>query len=328
MLLDVFMIIGGLACLLIGGDFLVRGASALAEDLGVSPLFIGLTVVAFGTSAPELSVNLLAATQGNTEISFGNVVGSNIANVGLILGCCAIMRPLSVEGIIIAREIPMMLLATLATVILAGDSILRGEPGQLDLADGLILLLLFCVFLYYSTGDVLRKRASDPLLEELGEYVKPAGVHTKIWNVCLLLLGLGLLVIGGKLAVDGAVAVAESLGVPRVVIGLTIIAIGTSLPELVASGMATWKGKTEIAIGNVIGSNIFNLLLVFGVCSTVTPLSVPAVGGIQDLAVMLLLSALLFPLSLSFRQNLVRVEGVMLLSIFISYMAWRVLSAL
>ena len=328
MLLSSLLILIGLGCLLFGGDLLVRGASSIAENLGVSPLFIGLTVVAFGTSAPELAVNLLAAAQGNTEISFGNVVGSNIANVGLILGCCAILRPLAVEGTVISREIPMMMLATLATVVLAGDSLLRGEPGRLDLSDGLILLLLFCVFLYYSTGDVLRKKASDPLMDELKEFVPPTGLRAMIWNFVLVVCGLGLLVAGGKLAVDGAVAVAEALEIPRVIIGLTIIAIGTSLPELVASGVATWRGKTEIAIGNVIGSNIFNLLLVFGVCSTVTPLSVPAVGGLQDLAVMLLLSALLFPLSLSFKQKLVRVEGLVLLTIFFSYLIWRITSSI
>ncbi|MFK7863295.1 MAG: calcium/sodium antiporter [Pseudohongiellaceae bacterium] len=328
MLLDVILIVVGLALLLAGGDLLVRGASAIAKALNVPPIVIGLTVVAFGTSAPELSVNVLAAIDGNTQVSFGNVVGSNIANIGLILGICAFIRPLVIQGTIIEREIPMMLLASFAALILASDNFLLGEKSSFDRSDGLILLLLFAVFMYYTIVDVIKGRQSDPLLQQIEEEDAQKGFGKGLLNTVFLLLGLAMLIGGGQLAVDYSVKVASLLGVPSVIIGLTIIAIGTSLPELVSCGLATWKGHTDIAIGSVIGSNIFNLLLVSGICSTITEIEVPTPAGSVDLLMMVFLSVLILPLSLSFKFKLVRIEGAVLFSLYFVFMGWRVMTVI
>ncbi len=324
MMVHLLLLIVGLVLLLGGGDLLVRGASALARGFGVPPLVIGLTVVAFGTSAPELSVNLSAALQGNSEISFGNIIGSNIANIGLILGFAALIRPLAIQGVIITREIPMMVLASFLALIAGMDIHLRNASNVFDRSDGLIFLLIFAVFLFYTVGDVIRKRKEDPLLEQAEEVSRRRSCKKAFFNFLLFLAGLILLVAGGRVAVEAAVTVAELLGIPRVVIGLTIIAVGTSLPELVTSVIATWKGQTDIAIGNVVGSNIFNLLLVNGLCAVVRPIPVPASGGIVDLLMMVLLSLLLLPLCLTDTRRIVRWEGVLLLLLYLGFNSWRI----
>jgi len=316
----------GFVLLLGGGDLLVRGASALVRSFGVSPLVVGLTVVAFGTSAPELSVNLMAAFQGNSDISFGNIMGSNIANIGLILGISALIRPLAIQGTIITREIPMMVLASFLALLTGMDALLRQAPNVYDRTDGLVLLLIFCVFLYYTIGDILNARPDEPFLEELEDLPPKKSFSRVLANLLLFAGGLLILVLGGRLAVNGAVGIAELLNVPKAVIGLTIIAVGTSLPELVTSGMATWKGQTDIAIGNVVGSNIFNLLLITGISATVTSIPVPASGGWQDLAMMAFLSLFLLPLCLTHRKRIVRWEGALLLLLYIGFSAWRIVT--
>lgn len=324
MALNLLILFIGLALLLGGGDLLVRGASALAKGFGVPPLVIGLTVVAFGTSAPELSVNLLAAFQGNTEISFGNIIGSNIANIGLILGIAALIRPLAIEGVIITREIPMMILASLVTLIAGSDAILRNSLNSFDRSEGFVFLLIFCVFLFYTIGDVICKRKEDPLLQQAEEISERKGFKQTLYNLLLFVVGLILLVYGGKIAVDSAVKVAELLNVPKVIIGLTIIAIGTSLPELVTSCIATWKGQMDIAIGNVVGSNIFNLLFVNGLCATLRPIPIPSPGGGKDLLMMVFLSLLLLPLCVTDKKKIVRWEGGLLLLLYFVFSGWRI----
>lgn len=326
MALELLLLFAGLTLLLGGGDLLVRGASALARDFGVSPLIIGLTIVAFGTSTPELSVNLLAVYQGNTEISFGNIIGSNIANIGLILGISAIIRPLAIEGVIITREIPMMVLASTLALITGMDLFFRNAPNTYDRSDGLVFLLLFCVFLFYTIGDVIHKRKEDPLLQQAKEMHEKKSFKKNIYNLLLFIVGLALLVSGGKIAVDAAVVVAEMLNVPRVIIGLTIIAVGTSLPELVTSGIATWKGQTDIAIGNVVGSNIFNLLFINGICATLRPIPIPSSGGGHDLLMMVFLSLLLMPLCVTDKKKIVRWEGGLLLFLYFGFSSWRIFS--
>jgi len=324
MTINLLLLFTGLALLLGGGDLLVRGASALAKRFGIPPLVIGLTVVAFGTSAPELSVNLLAAFQGNTEISFGNIIGSNIANIGLILGISALIKPLAIEGTIITREIPMMVLASFLILVAGMDNLLRNSPNVFDRSDGLIFLLIFCVFLFYTIGDLIRKRHADPFIQQVEELSEKKGFKTTGYNIFLFIAGLILLVFGGKLAVDAAVRVAELLNIPRVVIGLTIVAVGTSLPELVTSGVATWKGQTDIAIGNVVGSNIFNLLLVNGLCASLRPIPIPSSGGTQDLFMMLFLSLLLLPFCVTDKKRIVRWEGASLLLMYFVFNIWRI----
>jgi len=325
MIIDIAILFVGFGLLLGGGDLLVRGASALAKALGVSSLVIGLTVVAFGTSAPELAINLLAVAQGNTEISFGNIVGSNIANIGLIVGIAALLRPLRIEGTIITREIPMMVLASLVALIAGADMALRNSANIFDRSDGLVFLLLFAIFLYYTIGDVLRRRSSDPLLQQVEGLPEKRSMQSTLLNIGLVVVGLACLVGGGKLSVDAAVSIAEALHVPRVIIGLTIIAVGTSLPELVTSVIATWKGQTDLAIGNVVGSNIFNLLLVNGLCAGLKPIPIPA-GGLTDLYMMTFLSFILLPLCITDDKKIVRWEGGLLLLFYFGFNFWRISS--
>jgi len=323
MLLDSFMLVFGLTLLLGGGNFLVTSASAMARNLGVSPLVIGLTVVAFGTSAPELSINLLGALQGNGGISFGNIIGSNIANIGLVLGLTALIRPLTIESLIISREIPMMILISIITLIVGSDVFLRSAPDSFDRSDGLVLLMFFSVFMYYTIGDVLKKRR-DSLKEEAEEFSGGRGLRDTVLNLVMFVGGLTGLLLGGKLSVDAAVGIAEALEIPQVVIGLTIVAIGTSLPELVTSLVATFQGKTDIAVGNVVGSNIFNLLLVNGVCSSITPIAVPLNGGFYDIFMMIILAVFLLPMSITHKKKIVRWEGAVLLAMYLGYNIWRI----
>ncbi|MCW8795495.1 MAG: calcium/sodium antiporter [Chlorobium sp.] len=323
MLLDSFFLVLGLTLLLGGGNFLVTSASAMARNLGVSPLVIGLTVVAFGTSAPELSINLLGALQGSGEISFGNIIGSNIANIGLVLGLTALIRPLTIESLIISREIPMMILISIITLIVGSDVFLRSSPDIFDRSDGLVLLMLFGVFMYYTIGDVLKKRR-DSLVEEAEEFSGGRGLRDTVLNLVMFVGGLAGLLLGGKISVDAAVGLAEALEIPQVIIGLTVVAIGTSLPELVTSLVATFQGKTDIAVGNVVGSNIFNLLLVNGVCSSITPIAVPVNGGFYDLFMMILLAVFLLPMSITHKKKIVRWEGAVLLAMYLGYNIWRI----
>lgn len=320
MLADLALLLVGLALLVAGGRALVTGASRLAALFSVSELTIGLTVVAFGTSTPELSVNVLAASQGNSAIAFGNVVGSNIANVGLVLGACALLRPLSIESAIVSREIPMMLLATGAGVLLGLDRI--SERSELyDRGDGLMLLLLFGVFLYYSITEVISGRS-----DRLGDAAVERAPHSEEFGVGRSLgiaaVGLALLIAGGELTVAQAVRVAEALEVPRAVIGLTLVAVGTSLPEMATSLAATSKGLTSLAIGNVVGSNIFNLLFILGATAVLHPVDVPR-GGAADLAALMGFSALLLVLSRSGDARITWPEGVGLLVAYLAYVAWR-----
>ena len=324
---DLFMLASGLALLLLGGYVLVRGASGLASSFGVSPLVVGLTVVAFGTSAPELAVNASAALKGSGSLAFGNVVGSNLANLGLILGLSAVSKPLTIEGRIVVREIPMMLLATAAVVLLALNPELGASGGAIERADGALLLLLFCVFMYTAIGDVVRQRMSDPVVEQArlsAHGAEPRG--QRVLNGLLVVLGLVGLTLGGELTVRAATALARAAGLTDAVIGLTVVAVGTSLPELATSLIAAHKGQVDIAVGNVVGSNIFNLLFVLGISSMLAPVEVPA-GGFGDLAILLVLSALLLPLAATHRRRIVRWEGGVFLAAWIGYTALRVVLA-
>ena len=310
----------GLALLVGGGEALVRGASSLARSLGVSSLTIGLTVIAFGTSAPELAVNVLAALRGNTSISFGNIIGSNMANIGLIVASTALLQPVWVRRQVVGRELPMMLLATAAAGVLAFDVFLRGERSDVyDRGDGLTLILFFLVFVYYTLGDLRRQRSSNapPNRDAGAPNARPARR-----SAAFVALGLLGLCVGAELTVRGAVGVARSLGISEVVIGLTVVAIGTSLPELVASLIATVRGEVDLAIGNVIGSNIFNLLLVAGLTATVRPIAVPD-GGHADLGAMAALSVLLVLVSMSHSRRIIRLEAGGLFLVYAVYLVAR-----
>jgi cation:H+ antiporter len=323
---DFVTLAGGLALLVLGGDALVRGASDLARRLGVAPVIVGLTVVAFGTSTPELVVNVAAALRGSTEIGFGNVVGSNVANIGLILGISALIAPLAIHRTLVMREIPMMLLSCGVALALGWEGPGGGGEAGFGRPDGVILLLLFGVFLYYTFADALRQR-SDAFLEAVtppgGPGPVPPPVRAIGTMILLIVGGLVLLVIGGELAVRGATGVARALGTAEAVVGLTIVAVGTSLPELATSTIAAYRGESDVAVGNIVGSNIFNLLFIWGVSVVLAPSRVPE-GGMIDLGVMTGFSVLLLPLVLT-QKRLTRGEGVLILAGYVGYVGWLVL---
>jgi cation:H+ antiporter len=310
--------------LLGGGEAVVRGAAALARVFGISPLAIGLTIVAFGTSAPELAVNVTAAMADKPGLSFGNIIGSNLANIGLVVGICGLIRALPIHSVVVAREIPMMLLATIATFVMAADRQVDGDAPYLDRGDGILMLLFFAVFLYYTVGELLRQRAEHPEQEELVASELP-GVASGVAltrNGLTLLAGFGALLYGADLTVDGATSVAQRFGVPDLVIGMAVVAIGTSLPELAAGIMATLRGHMELAIGNVVGSNVFNLLLVLAVTVCIRPMEVPE-GGMTDLLFAAVLSVALMLVSLTYLRRIIRAEAALLFTSYVAYVAWR-----
>lgn len=316
------LLLVGLAILIAGGELLVRGASTLAERLGVAPVIVGMTVVAFGTSTPELVVNLAAAIRGESAIGFGNVVGSNIANVGLLLAITALAYPLVIHRSIVSREIPMMLLASVAAVVLGLNSLSEGGADRFTRGDGLMLLLLFGVFLYYTLGDAMRQRDSDayfftPVVTAGG--ATPSAIPG-VRLATLIVGGLLLLVGGGELTVRGALGFAQAMGIPEVIIGLTLVAVGTSLPELATSIIAARRNQTDMAVGNIVGSNIFNLLFIWGLTVTLAPTDLPA-GGRIDLLVMTAFAAVLLPMAIT-QRKLSRLEGGLLGLGYGVYIVW------
>jgi cation:H+ antiporter len=307
--------------LLVGGEALVRGATSLARTLGVSSLVIGMTVVAFGTSAPELGVNVAAAWKGHTAITFGNVVGSNIANIGLVLGLTAAIRTLRIHRSIVTRKIPVMLAATAGMILLGSDWVFRRAPDVIDSLDGVLLLLGFAILLVLTVRSALRSRRDDQFIQEARQEQKQQSpIRWKLVS-SLTFVGLAGVLLGSYWTVKGATLVAQSLGMTETVVGLTIVAIGTSLPELTTSVFAALKGHADLLIGNIVGSNVFNLLFILGVASGIQPVAVPHDGG-ADLLMLAAFSVVLLPFASS-QRRLVRVEGVLLVAGYIAYMVWR-----
>lgn len=297
-------IIGGFVILTLGAESLVRGASQIALKLGLSPLIIGLTIVAFGTSAPEFAVSIKSAIAGNSGIALGNVIGSNIANIGLILGITALIRPIKIESQMVKRDIPLMILASLLFWGLLLD-------GGLSFVDGVILSVLLITYLGYSYFT-----ADKQLLEEVTEEN-----HSQWLSIIFIIIGIAMLVGGGILFVDGAVALAKSFGISEIVIGLTIVAIGTSMPELVTSVVAALKGQSDIAIGNVVGSNLFNILGVLGVTAVIHPIIGNGISTL-DWLVMIGLAILLLPFAYTGLRIGRREGGILVLGylVYISYL--------
>ena len=312
--------LGGLLLLLGGGEALVRGAAAIAREFGVPPVAVGLTVVAFGTSAPEFVVAVTGAATGAGGIAFGNVVGANIINIAFILGLTATIHPLVVHPTIITRELPMLLLAMCAALVLSLDQLLDGGVNRLQRGDGLILCLLFTVFVYY-TVMALRKSSADKFVEAAQKIGWTLRVRAMSTPVGLVLLGLAGLGIGGHFLVSAAVDIAGQLGMTPAAVGLTIVAIGTTFPELATAVLAARKGEADLAIGNVVGSNLFNILLVLGAASTIAPIEVPARGPLS-LAIGTGLTILLLLMVYFGKLRIRRGEGLMLLAIFVAYLTW------
>lgn len=322
--ITLLLLLLGLMLLLGGGAAMVRGASGIAEGYGVPPLVVGLTVVAFGTSAPELVVNVLGVLKGQTELAFGNISGSNLANLGLVLGSAAVLTPMSLQGKIIRRELPLFLLGTTVLLFMMLDPLLRGERSIIDRSDGLIMLLLFGIFIYLTVMDLVRQQ-QDPFLTTIGglDIVSHAEKRT---NWLLVIAGIVGLAIGGQLTIDQGTTLAESLGVAPVIIGMLVLAIGTSLPELITSIFAAVRGEADLCVGNVIGSNIFNSLFVLPISALVQPLTVPD-GGVLDILVSLIFAVLLIPIFIFGKAMMNRQVGVLFVIGYIGYMSFRVINS-
>jgi cation:H+ antiporter len=314
----------GLVLLLAGGAALVTGASSVATRLGVSPVVVGLTVLAFGTSAPELVVNVVGALRDETDLAFGNVTGSNLANLGLVLGLAAVVRPVTIEGSIVRRELPLLLLGTTILLVMMLDRPLLGEPPILSPADGIILLLLFSIFVYITVAALLFKR-QDPLIDnviEMEETLPPPTGVPLTRSTVLVLSGIVGLALGGHMTVVNGSALAASLGVSPVIIGMLIVGVGTSLPELVTSAIAAARRECDLCVGNVIGSNIFNSLVVLPVSAILRPLSVPA-GGLLDVFVALVAAAIILPIFFFGRASMGRPTGALFMLGYFLYMWLR-----
>lgn len=310
----------GFVLVIKGADLFVGGASSLAKRFGVSDLAVGLTVVAFGTSLPELGVNVTASIQGNTGITIGNIIGSNIANILLILGVSGVLFPLMVTTGTVWKEIPLSLLAVLLVGVLANDRLIDAGPlSALTRSDGLVLLCFFAVFLYYT--------ASIARAVEGAEQVLPKGAPALTRILVLMVVGFTGLLLGSKWVVDGAVRLATTLGVRQTVVGLTVVAIGTSLPELATSAAAAYRKNTDIAIGNVIGSNIFNIFFILGLSTLIRPIPFEPKTNI-DIGVLLVANALLFLWMFTGKKRVLdRWEAGVFLAAYVAYVTFLVIWA-
>ena len=326
------LLAAGLAVLLIGAKYFVDGIAAIAEALGAPPLIVGMTVVAFGTSTPELVINALSAYRGETALAFGNIVGSCTVNIGFVLGVTALVRPLKVEPSLITREIPMLWVAVAALLILGNDVRLGGTGAdEFARGDGLVLLLLFGIFVYYTAIYSIAKRKLTGVSEDgfMAEVTEGAETHKRkslVKDGIGTALGLMAVSVGATWTVDGATGVARLIGMSENLIGLTIVSFGTTLPELVTCVMAARRGNADIALGNIVGSNLFNILAIGGVVSAITPVRIPA-GGQADLLFMALLSIVLLPVAIRSGQTITRGEGAGLLAIYVLFLSWRVAGA-
>lgn len=307
----------GLVALYFGAEALVKGGAGLALRLGLTPLVVGLTVIAFGTSSPEMVVSVQAAVAGAGAISVGNVVGSNICNIALILGLCAMISPLRADAQVIRREVPIMIaVSVLALLVLIDGHVARWEGGAL-----LAALVLYTTLTVRQARAATAASANDEFADELGQQNPPALGVSAVYVVG----GLGVLVLGSHWFVSGAVTLAESWGMSQLAIGLTIVAIGTSLPELATSLIAAVKRQGDVAIGNVVGSNIFNVLGILGVAALIKPINAPELAWL-DLGVMLAVSVALLPVVRS-GGRIARGEGAALLAVYAGYTAWLLLKS-
>lgn len=312
------LLLVGFALLVKGADYFVEGASKIAQSLRVSPLLIGLTIVAFGTSAPEASVSFIAAFEGNSDVAIGNVVGSNIFNITFILGVTALVFPLLVQSETIRKEIPFALLGSVALLLLISDIQLQAlDSNLITRTEGIMLLLFFAVFLYY-IFEVARK---DRLNTEENP-VDSANI-SKLKNSLLTIGGLAGIVFGGTLVVDNSIEIALALGMSETLVGLTIVAVGTSLPELVTSVTAALKKQVDIALGNIIGSNIFNIFFILGTSAAISPLTVDS-KIFSDVWLMIGVTVLVIILART-KYKISRIEGSVLAVIYIVYVVYIVL---
>ncbi|TXL15834.1 calcium/sodium antiporter [Methylococcaceae bacterium HT4] len=311
MLIDFLALVVGLVVLVYAADWFVEGASSIARNFGVSPLLIGLMIVGLGTSAPEILVSSLASFQGNPGLAVGNAIGSNIANMGLILGVTALIVPLAFHSGLLKRELPVLMLISIGCYVLALDG--------LSVFDGVLMLLSLVVFLFWLVRSAMSERKNDILAQEVEAEVPETMPNNKAW--IFFVVGLFGLLISSKALVWAAVNIAHTMGVSDLVIGLTIVALGTSLPELAASIGSVLKGEDDLAVGNVIGSNVYNLLAVFSLPALIAPGPVDATVISRDFPVLLVFTGVLFILGvgLSKAGKINRLEGGGLLAAYLFY---------
>ncbi len=315
MLFDAVTFLIGLVLLYYGAEWLVAGASRIALGFGITPLVVGCTVVAFGTSAPELVVSLAAVYTDSDDISVGNIIGSNIANLALIIGTAAVIRPIEIHANIIKREYPVMVFATMVLIAVAHDGVLSRFDGGILL----VLMALYLIYMFIIARMEMQENGTSGVADEVAEVAGDGGSVPK--DLMMIVVGIVGLTGGAYLMVDSAVSIATMLGVPPLIIGISIVAIGTSLPELATSTVAAAKGESDISVGNVIGSNVFNSLLVLGAVSAIASIAVGDAAIEWDLWVMAAVTLLCWPLMWT-RSTVGRGEGVLLLGIYFSYMAW------
>jgi cation:H+ antiporter len=325
-MLSLATLVLGLAMLVVGGGLLVRGASAIATEFGVSSLIVGLTVVGFGTSAPELVVNIIGASQGATGLAFGNVVGSNISNLALVLGAAAVMMPIAIQGQLVRREVPLLLLITTIMTVMSLDGFIEGQAPVFGRIDAVVLLLLFLIFLYTNVLDLFQAKRKDALIADIEESQLAGSEQVSRFRWLMVLAGITLLFFGGDLTVNSGVSLASALGVPATIVGLFVVAVGTSMPELVTSVIAAMRNESDLALGNVVGSNLFNSLMVLPVSGLIRPIPIPQ-GGIVDLAVSWGLVAILIPVFFIGKARLGRGTGVMLIAGYVVYLVYRVVTS-
>ncbi len=316
------LLLGGLALILFGANILTDGAAALAKRFNISDLVIGLTIVAFGTSAPELVISVISAIKDSSELALGNVIGSNIFNILMIVGCTALIMPLTVGQSTQKKEIPLVILSSLVLWFCSSDMLFDGASSNLvSRTDGMLLLGFFLIFMYYTFSIA---KSSQPGQDADSGSVK----EMKLWKSIIWIIGgLAGLIFGGQGFVDGASEIAASFGVSESVIGLTIVAAGTSLPELATSVIAALKKKPAMAIGNVVGSSLFNVFFIVGVSATIRPLKVGAISSV-DFGMLIGAAVLLWIFSAAVGKSKVsRIEGGVMVACFIGYTIWLVLNA-
>src|SRR5574344_98655 len=316
--MNILLLIGGLVLILLGANGLTDGASSIAKRFNIPSIVIGLTIVGFGTSTPELRVSVSSALKGSADIAIGNIVGSNIFNALFIVGCTAMVAPIFITRNTLRREIPLCILASLVLLILANDVFIDHAPmNVISSTDGLILLCFFAIFMGYSIA-ISKNGAPE---ENEGD------VKILSWwkSITFIILGLAALIIGGQVFVNGAIGIARGLGISEAVIGVTIVAVGTSLPELATSIVAAMKKNPEIAIGNVIGSNLFNIFFILGCSATITPLFPKGISNF-DLIWLVISSVLLWFFGLFFGKRVImRFEGSILILAWLAYTVWLVI---
>lgn len=328
MIWNIVFLIFGLALILVGANALTDGASAIARRFGISDLVIGLTIVAFGTSAPELAISVISAAKGSAGLAIGNVVGSNIFNICVIVGVVALVRPIVMERSILTNELPLVVLSSAALLAIGNGVLLDGSAAAgVSRVDGILLLLFFAIFLRYTFSQAKKGAPGDPSAAEgAGEAAAVKGMP--MWKAALWVVGgLAALVYGGDRFVAGASGIALGLGVSEAVVGLTIVAAGTSLPELATSVAAALKGKPGIAVGNVIGSNIFNIFLVLGAAAVIRPLPFGTIGNF-DLLTLMGASLLFWLFGWKIKdRTITRGEGAVLALAYVGYIVWQVVNA-